>query len=383
MTFDSWEVTVRPDDDYLMHWGIPGMKHGRRRYQNEDGTWTQQGLEERRKREGFGDGKEARKVARAEKKIAKVERRQARKAARAEKAFARSEAKRKKSISGLTDEELEAKIKRAQMEKDYRELTKKQRPVLETGAKIVTRILDYKDAKEQRVIDLNRQKIEMARIKANTIQSKSQAIQSKNAAISAKYQAKSDKYQISTEKHKAQQAKQEARKTKAEVRGGMKYEKKAKYLDSKAKYKEAKRGAIGTFFKNLANKDKEKRDSAHELAVITAKGKSETDKQYQLAQMAKAKADQEKYAAQAEMHKASQEKSKASQEQSKASQAETNRRANETKARTEHLKTKYNRDADRIREINAGKKEKNDYKRDKKKHRETMYKLKHPLSNIP
>lgn len=63
MTFDAWEGGVYCPDDVLMHWGIPGMKHGRRRYQNEDGTWTEQGLAERRKREGFGERRRARKAA--------------------------------------------------------------------------------------------------------------------------------------------------------------------------------------------------------------------------------------------------------------------------------------------------------------------------------
>lgn len=34
---------------YLIHYGIPGQKWGERRYQNEDGTWTEEGLIRRRK----------------------------------------------------------------------------------------------------------------------------------------------------------------------------------------------------------------------------------------------------------------------------------------------------------------------------------------------
>lgn len=36
---------------YLIHYGIPGQKWGNRRYQNEDGSWTEEGL--RRRREQF------------------------------------------------------------------------------------------------------------------------------------------------------------------------------------------------------------------------------------------------------------------------------------------------------------------------------------------
>ena len=33
---------------YLIHYGIPGQKWGIRRFQNEDGTWTEEGLKRRR-----------------------------------------------------------------------------------------------------------------------------------------------------------------------------------------------------------------------------------------------------------------------------------------------------------------------------------------------
>ena len=69
MSFDAWEASIRPSPDSLMHWGIPGMKHGRRRYQNEDGTWTRAGLEARRKREGFGERRIERKLKKYQSKL--------------------------------------------------------------------------------------------------------------------------------------------------------------------------------------------------------------------------------------------------------------------------------------------------------------------------
>lgn len=46
---------------YLIHYGTPGQKWGVRKYQNEDGTWTEEGLRRRRK-ENYKYLKEATKI---------------------------------------------------------------------------------------------------------------------------------------------------------------------------------------------------------------------------------------------------------------------------------------------------------------------------------
>lgn len=169
-TFDAWEAAIRPPEDYLMHFRTKGSKNGVRRYQNLDGSWTEAGLAERRKREGWGDGGD-RKLRKAEKKVAKLERRQEKAAARKERQQAALEKKRTKSLKGLTDAEMKQKLERARMEAEYRDLQKRG-TLVETGANLVKGYLDYKDKKEQRTLEENRQKVDMMRAKADIVRAK-------------------------------------------------------------------------------------------------------------------------------------------------------------------------------------------------------------------
>ena len=204
MSFDAWEASIRPSSDSLMHWGIPGMKHGRRRYQNEDGTWTKAGLEARRKREGFGERRKERKAARKE--------------ARAE----RLAKKRANNIKYMSDEELRKRIDRLKLEKEYKDM--KRSPLIDQGAKLVGKYIDYKNAQAQREIDLNKQKIEMARIKSETAKSK-------------------DRIKITA--NEAKKAKSETEKTKYDVKGGLKIARKKDLKQVKLDYKNSTvRGGI-------------------------------------------------------------------------------------------------------------------------------------------
>ena len=225
-TFDSWEV--RPPEDYLMHFRTRGSKNGVRRYQKPDGTWTPLGLAERKEREGWGDSKKERRaekaVAKAERRLAKSEKRAARKEARAQKQFERAEKKRKSKLSGLTDEEMKAKLERARMEHEYKELTQN-KSLLEAGANAVSKYFEYKDNKAKRIMDMNRMKVDMARAKADIVRAKEGTKRAKE---------------------ETNKAREERRKIEADVKGGLRLERKKDLIKQKEEYKNYTiRGGIG------------------------------------------------------------------------------------------------------------------------------------------
>lgn len=267
-TFDSWEVAVRPPEDYLMHFRTKGSKNGVRRYQTESGEWTELGLEERRKREGFG---ESRKAARIQKKIARAEKKQAKREAKAQRKFEKSERKRKSKISGLTDEEMAAKLKRAKMEAEYKELTKKHHSVLETGSKVIDRVLSYKENKEMRVIDLNKQKLEVLRLETEQKKAQELTKQAKESTKKAAYDSKSNMYN-------AKKAQEERKQMEADVRGGLALKRKAELKRAKKEYRETTvRGAIGKFFNAKAKGAGEAAGEAKKNKVASQARRKKTD----------------------------------------------------------------------------------------------------------
>ena len=186
MSFDAWETGIHSNGDYLMHWGIRGMKHGRRRYQNEDGTWTEAGLEARRKREGFGE-------ERAAKKVAKAERRQARKAARSEARAAMLEKRRANNPKYMSDEDLQKRIDRLKLETEYREL--KRSPLIKQGMNLVNKYLEYKankDEKAERRYNMQTNRINAQANLKRAKAEKQRAIADEKRAIADAKRAKSD-----------------------------------------------------------------------------------------------------------------------------------------------------------------------------------------------
>lgn|GEM_PF-2580834 len=79
-------------ENYLVHWGIKGQKWGIRRYQNEDGTYTELGKRRRNMDSGIGEMPS-----------------------------------KKRSVKDLSDEELTNRVKRLTQEKLYKKLSKEEK----------------------------------------------------------------------------------------------------------------------------------------------------------------------------------------------------------------------------------------------------------------
>ena len=115
-------LIVETENDELMHYGVKGMKWGvrRKRYLSKARSKVRKLKRDRVKK------KEEQKAERAARKVAKKT----------------SEQPKRKPVSEMSDEELNAAIKRMQLERQYKQLHAENNPSSDRGKKFVVNVLE-------------------------------------------------------------------------------------------------------------------------------------------------------------------------------------------------------------------------------------------------
>lgn len=183
-TFDGWEEQLfggypRLGESCLAHSRTKGSKNGVRRYQTASGEWTPLGLQRRKEREGWGDG---RRAARAAKKAERAAAKNAKRKAYEERKAQARESKRKNNLKTMTDEELKARIARLKMEQEYKEISKS--PLLKAGEAMVKTYFEAKDKKIAREEKKAQMENNRLNAEANLAKAKAQKAEARNEFIS-------------------------------------------------------------------------------------------------------------------------------------------------------------------------------------------------------
>lgn len=162
-------------ENELYHHGILGQKWGIRRFQNEDGTWTKAGLRQRAKLERY-----------ALKQNTKIER------ARLKEKKKRTKLNSRTRMKDLTNEELQKRIDRMIMEKEYKELHNEVSGIT-AGKKLVERFLNIFEEHQENKLRSKELDVKALEARSRVKQAKQNAKQAKQNAEQSKQQAKRSK----------------------------------------------------------------------------------------------------------------------------------------------------------------------------------------------
>ena len=110
------------ENNELQHWGIKGMKWGVRRYQNSDGTLTAAGKKRYRTDGNLKKNGDSDKTSPSDNRSKTSSSENAPKVLSETEKYAKEKAAYEKGISDMTDEEPISKVRRVQMEKQYRDI---------------------------------------------------------------------------------------------------------------------------------------------------------------------------------------------------------------------------------------------------------------------
>jgi len=195
--------------DYLMHWGIKGMKWGIRRYQNEDGSLTPAGIKRYRTVENFERARASKEGAKAVSKEVSAEDRAAEIQRQKEAAIAKGDAKK---ILELRGEMTTAEIKDAYDRLNTLSNINKLIPPEKTRSEKIKEFMATAQATIKTINDYNKAKAEKWKAKAAKEDALLKKLNYKDEKKQKKKEAKEEKKEKKSEKKQEKQEKQEQKK---------------------------------------------------------------------------------------------------------------------------------------------------------------------------